>query len=73
MQEVVKRVHADISYLHKEGLRENELYTKAPVAVVFPDATPEQYLSFKVTPRDKQTVTVSDFMGTEKTRFARWA
>ena len=66
MQEVVKRVHADISYLHKEGLRENELYTKAPVAVVFPDATPEQYLSFKVTPRDKQTVTVSDFMGTEK-------
>lgn len=66
MQEVVKRVHADISYLHKEGLRENELYTKAPVAVVFPDATPEQYLSFKVTLRDKQTVTVSDFMGTEK-------
>ena len=66
MQEVVKRVHADISYLHKEGLRENELYTKAPVAVVFPDATPEQYLSFNVTLRDKQTVTVSDFMGTEK-------
>ena len=66
MQEVVKRVHADISYLHKEGLREHELYTKAPIAVVFPDATPEQYLSFKVTPRDKQTVTVSDFMGTEK-------
>ncbi len=60
MRMVVKRVKADVSYIHRDGLRDVELYTKSPVAVAFPEATPEQYLSLRVTPKDKQTVEVTD-------------
>ena len=41
MQEVVKRVHADVNYKYQDGLRVNELYVKSPVLVSFPDITPE--------------------------------
>lgn len=65
MQEVVKRVHADICYEHKDGLRTNELYSKAPVSVSFPDATPESYISFTLTVVDDQHVRISDVLGRE--------
>lgn len=65
MQEVVKRVHADVSYLHSDGLRTGELYTQAPVAVAFPEASDKRYLAFKVNLKGKQAVTLSDFEGIE--------
>lgn len=65
MREVVSRVHADVSYSKKDGLRIDELYTQSPVTVSFPDATPEQQLAFTVTPKDEQTVVLSDFAGQE--------
>ena len=65
MREVVSRVHADVSYSKKDGLRTDELYTQSPVTVSFPDATPEQQLAFTVTPKDEQTVVLSDFAGQE--------
>ncbi len=65
MREVVQRVHADVSYKVKDGLRYNELYTQSPVIVSFPDATPGQYVTFTVTPKDEKTVVLSGFLGEE--------
>ena len=42
MREVVKRVHADVSYRAKDGFRYNELYTRSPVIVSFPDVLPNR-------------------------------
>lgn len=65
MREVVQRVHADVSYQIKDGLRSNELYNESPVLVSFPDALPEQSFSFTMTLKDAKTVTLSDFSGIE--------
>ncbi len=61
MREVVQRVHADVSYQEEDGLRKIELYSQSPVQVSFPDATPEQWKAFTVTPKDEHTVVLSDF------------
>ena len=66
MREVITRLKADISYQVKDGLRDNELYTQSPVLVSFPESTPGAYYSLKVTPLDKNTVTVSGVNGSEK-------
>lgn len=65
MREVVQRVHADVSYQIKDGLRSNELYNESPVLVSMPDALPEQSFSFTMTLKDTETVTLSDFSGIE--------
>lgn len=65
MREVVQRVHADVSYQIKDGLRSNELYNESPVLVSLPDALPEQSFSFTITLKDAKTVTLSDFSGIE--------
>lgn len=65
MREVVQRVHADVSYQIKDGLRSNELYNESPVLVNLPDALPEQSFSFTMTLKDAKTVTLSDFSGIE--------
>lgn len=65
MREVVQRVHADVSYQIKDGLRSNELYNESPVLVSLPDAFPEQSFSFTMTLKDAKTVTLSDFSGIE--------
>lgn len=65
MREVVQRVHADVSYQIKDGLRCNELYNESPVLVSLPDALPEQSFSFTMTLKDAKTVTLSDFSGIE--------
>ncbi len=66
MAEVVKRVRADVSYQVKDGLRHNELYKQSPVQVSFTDATDAQYAALTVTPRDKQTVVVTDITGADE-------
>lgn len=65
MREVVQRVHADVSYQIKDGLRNNELYNESPVLVSLPDALPEQSFSFTMTLKDAKTVALSDFSGIE--------
>lgn len=65
MREVVQRVHADVSYQIKDGLRSNELYNESPVLVRLPDALAEQSFSFTMTLKDAKTVTLSDFSGIE--------
>ena len=59
MREVVKRVHADVSYQIEDGLRTNELYTQSPVQVGFPDALPDQHLALDVTPKNAKEVVLS--------------
>lgn len=66
MREVVQRLHADVSYQIKEGLRYNELYTLAPVTVSFPDATSEQAWAFDVKITGENSVVLSDFSSNEK-------
>ncbi|MBO5794343.1 MAG: polysaccharide biosynthesis tyrosine autokinase [Bacteroidaceae bacterium] len=68
MQEVVKRVHADVNYKYQDGLRVNELYVKSPVLVSFPDITPEAYVSFKLRVDSKEQVTISDYVGRENAK-----
>ena len=68
MREVVRRVHADISYQVKDGLRYNELYSRSPVAVAFPDALPGRSFAFTVTPKDSTTVCLSDWEGIDEER-----
>lgn len=65
MREVVQRLHADISYQIEDGLRNNELYTQSPVLLSFPDALPEQHFALTVTPKDTNSVILSDFSGIE--------
>ena len=65
VREVVQRLNADISYRIEDGLRTNELYTQSPVRLTFPDAMPEQRFSLTATPKDKNTVVLSDFSGLE--------
>lgn len=67
MAEVVKRVKADVSYQCKDGLRDNELYTQSPISVTFLDITPGAYSAFTATPRNKNSVTISDINGLEET------
>ena len=61
MREVVQRTHADISYLKKDGLRHNELYTQSPVTVSFIDVMPERGLGFSVKMLNETSVELSDF------------
>ena len=63
MREVVTRLHADVSYTVQDGLRRTELYTSSPVAVRFPDASPEQPLGLTVTAKDKGHVQLNGFQG----------
>lgn len=42
MEEVARRLHLDISYKIKEGLRNKELYTHSPIILSFPEAEERQ-------------------------------
>lgn len=61
MEMVVKRLHLDINYSIKEGLRTVDLYTRAPISLTFPEAEGEQTFSLKATPINKQKVLLHDF------------
>lgn len=65
MSHVVKRLHAEITYVAKDGLRDRELYTTAPVRVAFLGRAPQR-CSLVVTPRDKKRVLLSGFSGSER-------
>lgn len=61
MRSAVARIHADVSYTVRDGLRWKELYTNAPVTVLFPDAGPRDRFSFEVTPKDSTSVELEGF------------
>ena len=66
MREVVSRLHTDISYSVKEGLRRHELYTQSPLAVQFLDITPERSLAFTLVPKNEQEVLLTYTKGSDK-------
>lgn len=58
MREVVQRLHADVNYQLKDGLRHKELYRTTPVTVTFPNADPESHIRLTVTLKDADTARV---------------
>lgn len=60
MEEVARRLHLDISYKIKEGLRNKELYTHSPVVLSFPEAEERQSILVTVTPIDSTKVELSN-------------
>lgn len=63
MRDVVERLHADMCYAIMDGLREEELYTQAPIKVSLTDTEEQSLFSLSVTPIDPQKVKLSDFSG----------
>ena len=61
IEEVARRLHLDMSYKVKNGLREDELYTHTPVTVSFPEAEERQVIKVAVVPVDSVTVRLSGF------------
>ena len=61
MRDVVNRLHANVCYIIMNELREEELYTQAPVKVSFPEE--EDHFTFSLTVRilSKEKVRLSDF------------
>ncbi|MDR1980049.1 MAG: polysaccharide biosynthesis tyrosine autokinase [Tannerellaceae bacterium] len=62
MTTVAERLHLDISYTIKEGLRTTELYTHSPVNLQFPDAEKMQEFSLVATPLSEDQVLLSGFL-----------
>ena len=60
MEKVAPRLHLDMSYTVKNGLRDDELYTHSPITVSFPESEERQVIEMKVTPVDSVTVKLSD-------------
>ncbi|MDR2886863.1 MAG: polysaccharide biosynthesis tyrosine autokinase [Bacteroidales bacterium] len=48
VQEVVRRLKLDISYVTKEGLRSVDMYTQSPIIAVFPGSHESEAFSFRV-------------------------
>ncbi|MDD7722324.1 MAG: Wzz/FepE/Etk N-terminal domain-containing protein, partial [bacterium] len=61
MTEVARRLHLDMSYTVKQGLRTVELYTQSPVTVVLPDVEEAESYTFTLTPVSKKEVRIADF------------
>lgn len=53
MEMVARRLHLDVSYQVKRGLRMVELYTHSPVVLSFPETEESQSFALKVTPLSK--------------------
>ena len=49
-------------------MRYNELYSRSPVAVAFPDVLPGRSFAFTVTPKDSTTVAITDWKGIDEER-----
>lgn len=66
VRRAIETLHADVSYVVRDALRPNELYTKSPVRVSFIDAQPESFRALTVTPIGESGVTLSNFSGLEE-------
>ena len=65
MRNTVAKLDANISYTITKGLREYELYNKAPIQVEFIDGNPEKYETFKVSNLSEEFVELKGFGGDE--------
>ncbi len=63
MKNVASRLHLDISYTKKKGLRTIELYTQSPIKIQFLDVEERQAFSLKATPLSEKEVKLSDYSG----------
>jgi len=61
MKEVVKRLKLDISYKHKQGLKNLEYYKHTPVAVKILDRNPNLAFTLKVKIIDAKKIQISNF------------
>ena len=66
MQDAVKRLGADVSYVVMDYLREEELYTQSPIKVVFPEADDRQVCAFVATPVNEKQVKLINFSTGDK-------
>ncbi|MDO4186056.1 MAG: polysaccharide biosynthesis tyrosine autokinase [Bacteroidales bacterium] len=66
MQDALKRLGGDVSYVVMDYLREEELYTQSPVKVVLPFAEERQEMSFTATPLDENRVRLTNFSTLDK-------
>lgn len=60
MQNVVNRLHLDITYKTTKGLTPVDLYGKSPVEISFPDAGENSYIKFKLR-KDGDKVIIDDY------------
>ncbi len=63
METVVNRLHLDVDYKIKDGLRDKELYTASPIMLSYEEVLPERYISFTATLIDSTSVQLSDIVG----------
>jgi capsular exopolysaccharide synthesis family protein len=69
MRSVAMRLHLDISYTIREGLRTTELYTRSPIIVQFFEVEESQEFSLEVTPLSETQVILSDFSENSSEKF----
>ncbi|GHT33889.1 chromosome partitioning protein ParA [Bacteroidia bacterium] len=67
MTSVAKRLHLDISYTIRKGLRTVELYTHSPIIVQFFDVEDTQEFSLEATPVSDKEFLLSDFSDSKET------
>ena len=60
MQNVVSKLHLDITYKTKKGLTPIDLYGKSPVEVSFPDAGDDTFIQFKLK-KEGDKVVIDDY------------
>lgn len=65
MAEVIKRIHSDINYTVKVGLRNIEISNDSPLQATFDSVMPGRYISFKVALLPDSLVRLSHFHGIE--------
>ena len=63
MRETILRTKANINYQTKIKFRWIELYNSSPIAVTFPDAMRDSYVTFTVTPKDSAMIQLSHLAG----------
>ncbi len=63
MEQVVRRLNADIDYKVEDGLRQRELYSQSPVSLTIEDGLPDRYFAFTVVPIDSTHVYITDLVG----------
>lgn len=68
METVVNRLHLDVDYKIKDGLRDKELYTTSPIMLSCYEVLPERYISFTATLVDSTSVRLSDIIGITTTK-----
>lgn len=66
MQDVIKRLGAEVSYVVMDKLRKEELYTQSPIKIVFHEVEDNKEVSMVAVPLDEKRVRLSDFSTMDK-------